>query len=118
MNVNAFTDPRFIDATRRRALVLGRLGDPLDATPEVGGYAFQPVAGTAEYWHVSSQPGPSATTHDITLPTVRGLLVLQEINGVPVGVATDTSAFVPLGVSTSDHIGQIFHAILRRRFGR
>lgn len=110
--MNAFTDPRFLEPTRQRAAAVGRIGDPEDGTPEPGGYAFQPIPGSPEYWHVSRQPEDST---GVGLPRVRGLLVLQEFNDEPIGVATDATAFVPLTLVTSDAIGRMFHAIVRRR---
>jgi hypothetical protein len=113
--VNAFTDPRFVEPTRRRTAALAAMGEIDDTMPTPGNYAYQPVPGSPEYWHVSRQP--EAAT-GVGLPRVRGLLVLQEFNGEPIGVATDATAFVPLSVSTGDHIAQMFAAILRRRFAR
>lgn len=109
---DAFTDPRFIEPTRRRAAVVGRLGDPDDATPAPGNWAYQPMPSSPEYWHFSRQPESST---GVGLPRVRGLLVLLEFNDEPIGVATDPSAYVPLTVSTSAQIGELCHALLRRR---
>lgn len=90
-----------LSQTLTRARVVGAI-DPLDATPDRGGYSYLPQPETLERWHVSEAPGGS-------------MLILSEYLGEPIAVSVEMTEFLPLMPETSDAIAATWREILQRR---
>lgn len=97
-------NPKFTQSTIARASALAAIGDPLNATPALGGYQIPPDLGRAEVWHVSKAPTGQT-------------LILQEVDGVPVGVGIAVWPFTPLSDDTAAALGRRWHDYFRSRGG-